>query len=281
MTLTDDFTAAKARAATWEPAPMPPEWDEVIPTQAERRPTRITGEVPADDLWKQRRKWDRRSRTWAWVPMALLILFASLTVTINDAEAHQSTPAAAASCPRLQYGSTGQAVSELQYRLRANGWVLAVDGKFGPRTQSVVTSFQRMSGLHVDGIVGPQTQRALKCGVTVDVGTPPVPAPGGDAVGRWREVALSAGWSDAEWPWLSCVINRESKGDQTAYNGRGNDRSYGLTQLNTKGSLWSWFVKQGLTSPQQLLDGYTNLRIAKIMYNQFGKNPWRSSSKPC
>ena len=77
----------------------------------------------------------------------------------------------------IQYGSRGPAVQELQQRL--NQWLsrtgrplLVVDGRFGPRVESAVRAFQRAKGLRVDGIVGSQTQRALR---TVSTAFPPVP----------------------------------------------------------------------------------------------------------
>lgn len=187
---------------------------------------------------------------------------------------------AGSSCPTLRYGSSGQSVVELQYLLKAAGWTIDVDGQFGPGTEKVVRKLQSMSGLLVDGIVGPRTQAAVGCTET------PTPAPGGYVhsnpdVERWHGLALQVGWKEADWRWLSCVIHRESKGQPGAYNGVGNDRSYGLTQLNTKDGLWSWFVRQGLTDRAQLHDAGTNLRIAKVMFDGRGKQPWRSSSRPC
>jgi len=43
-----------------------------------------------------------------------------------------------------------------------DGKELAVDGSFGPLTEAMVKSFQRMhGGLVVDGLVGPKTQEAM------------------------------------------------------------------------------------------------------------------------
>jgi hypothetical protein len=65
----------------------------------------------------------------------------------------------------LRRGSSGREVSELQSKLNANGPTflprLAVDSIFGPRTDARVREFQRLSGLQVDGIVGPNTRAAL------------------------------------------------------------------------------------------------------------------------
>ena len=45
------------------------------------------------------------------------------------------------------------------------GLKLSVDGKMGPMTRSALKSFQKQKGLVVDGIVGPQTERALGAAV--------------------------------------------------------------------------------------------------------------------
>ena len=61
----------------------------------------------------------------------------------------------------LRRGSSGIAVRALQQRLIARGWKLTLDGVFGPGTDEVVRAFQREKHLQVDGVVGPQTWRAI------------------------------------------------------------------------------------------------------------------------
>lgn len=61
----------------------------------------------------------------------------------------------------VKRGSTGSAVRQVQQRFAARGWKISVDGNFGPGTEAVVKSFQKEKGLHVDGIVGPATWRAM------------------------------------------------------------------------------------------------------------------------
>ena len=57
--------------------------------------------------------------------------------------------------PVLRPGASGQAVRELQQALKGLGYDPgAVDGHFGPRTESAVKAFQKAQGLTVDGIVG-------------------------------------------------------------------------------------------------------------------------------
>lgn len=59
--------------------------------------------------------------------------------------------------PTIRRGARGEAVKELQTLLTKDGSKLAIDGIFGPGTQSAVRSFQKRHGLVVDGIVGPKT----------------------------------------------------------------------------------------------------------------------------
>ena len=63
--------------------------------------------------------------------------------------------------PVLHRGSLGEAVSDLQERLRDLGYPLAIDGDFGPATELAVAAFQRAHQLRTDGIVGKKTWAAL------------------------------------------------------------------------------------------------------------------------
>ena len=56
----------------------------------------------------------------------------------------------------------GPDVLEIQRRLDELGYAVgALDGAYGVATASAVRAFQRDQGLTVDGIVGPQTRRAI------------------------------------------------------------------------------------------------------------------------
>lgn len=69
----------------------------------------------------------------------------------------------------LSLGDEGSEVSALQRRLSNLGYPVAVDGVFGTATESAVISFQSDYGLSADGIVGPETDQALRSG-TANVG---------------------------------------------------------------------------------------------------------------
>jgi peptidoglycan hydrolase-like protein with peptidoglycan-binding domain len=64
---------------------------------------------------------------------------------------------------QVSNGSRGSAVLAVQHNLRFSyGFSsLAVDGAFGPRTQTAVRDFQKKFGLAANGIVGPATWNAL------------------------------------------------------------------------------------------------------------------------
>lgn len=81
-----------------------------------------------------------------------------------------------ASCPsNIVKGQKSGCVTELQSLLNHHGADLAVDGDFGPLTESAVRDFQAEKGLSVDGQVGTNTKAALYGAVT----PPSSPAPGG------------------------------------------------------------------------------------------------------
>ena len=61
----------------------------------------------------------------------------------------------------LRNGYNGDAVTELQKRLKALGYSIEIDGKFGKKTEEAVKDFQKKNGLTVDGIVGPKTWAKL------------------------------------------------------------------------------------------------------------------------
>jgi peptidoglycan hydrolase-like protein with peptidoglycan-binding domain len=67
--------------------------------------------------------------------------------------------------PTIAPGATGDVVRRLQRGLRRTPDLgLAVDGVFGPITETAVKEFQEGAGLVVDGIVDPATWAALPDG---------------------------------------------------------------------------------------------------------------------
>lgn len=61
----------------------------------------------------------------------------------------------------LRMGAKGARVRELQALLVRAGYVVKADGDFGPSTRDSVKALQKLLGLTVDGVVGPETMRAF------------------------------------------------------------------------------------------------------------------------
>jgi peptidoglycan hydrolase-like protein with peptidoglycan-binding domain len=56
------------------------------------------------------------------------------------------------------YGGVDQQnVQTWQAQMSGRGWMITVDGMYGPQSSSVARNFQQEKGLGVDGLVGPQT----------------------------------------------------------------------------------------------------------------------------
>lgn len=63
----------------------------------------------------------------------------------------------------LKEGSKGDKIAALQKALKAGGDDPGTpDGIFGEKTKAAVQAFQKKAGLDVDGVVGPNTAKALK-----------------------------------------------------------------------------------------------------------------------
>jgi putative chitinase len=75
----------------------------------------------------------------------------------------RSDPAALAA---LHLGCAGDAVTNLQTKLRAAGYPVTIDGEYGEATELAVKHFQANSNLAANGIAGPDTLSALDKAVT-------------------------------------------------------------------------------------------------------------------
>jgi peptidoglycan hydrolase-like protein with peptidoglycan-binding domain len=80
----------------------------------------------------------------------------TISTTINTA-----STSAAKNLPTLVSGNSGEAVRLLQQLLLAAGYFVDFNARFDSFTLQAVRDFQASEGLVVDGIVGPQTWRAL------------------------------------------------------------------------------------------------------------------------
>jgi peptidoglycan hydrolase-like protein with peptidoglycan-binding domain len=82
--------------------------------------------------------------------------------------------------PTVRQGASGEGVRKLQEKLKELGFdPQGADGQFGPNTLAAIKALQASRGLEVDGIVGPDTWKALGIQVSAsEVNAPSVGAPG-------------------------------------------------------------------------------------------------------
>jgi hypothetical protein len=100
-----------------------------------------------------------------------------------------------------------------------------------------------------------------------------------DRCPQFRQAALDAGWSEADWPRLDAIIWRESRCTPTAHNGRGRDDSFGLLQLNMRAHR-SWVRPLVDGDFTRLFDPVTNLTVGRALFDRAaeqmgcGWQPW-------
>lgn len=110
--------------------------------------------------------------------------------------------------------------------------------------------------------------------------------------GEWHDLAISIGWSEAQWPTLSRVLHRESRCSPTSYyKADPNGGSHGLMQINgywcrkNKYNPSGWLQARGILSTcNDLYIPEVNLRAGLAMWNysqQANKCGWRPWAIRC
>jgi peptidoglycan hydrolase-like protein with peptidoglycan-binding domain len=176
----------------------------------------------------------------------------------------------------LTTGSSGAGVAAVQRAL-----AVAVTGRYDAATRAAVRDFQRRAGLVVDGIVGPQTRRALGAwsGAASGVGSSPV-AVAGAAAGGGGAVAGAAGGGSASAvgatgspvgaeaaATLARIAACESGGDPTAVSPHGRYR--GKYQFSRA----TWRALGGTGDPAAAPEAEQDRLAAHLLAAQ-GTKPW-------
>ena len=116
---------------------------------------------------------------------------------------------------------------------------------------------------------------AVRVARGVQVVDPPVNPPVAPSSSRCPNAylpAMFAGWPDADWPTLDAIIWRESRCTPGAWHvNRNGTVDSGLMQINSVH--WGWLEAEGIT-PAMLLDGYWNMRAARLLWLRAGWAPW-------
>jgi hypothetical protein len=86
--------------------------------------------------------------------------------------------------------------------------------------------------------------------------------------GEWRDLALSVGWPESEWPRLGYILYRESRCTPFAWNGA----DAGLSQINQVHR--QWLNDMGWSHPDDMFDPAKNLTFAYRLWTTSGWKPW-------
>ena len=148
-------------------------------------------------------------------------------------------------------------------RLHQYGYTISTPA----RADRAIRHWQRVNGLTVDGIIGPETLASLGvAGATASVpaarSLPPVPAADPEAI--IREI-----WPDELEDRAVQIATRESRLQPSARNAC----CLGLFQVHWRAHR-GWLTDLGITSPDQLLDARTNSIAALALYERSGWAPW-------
>ena len=113
-------------------------------------------------------------------------------------------------------------------------------------------------------------------GTTTDTGAYTPPKAGKQFTkSELEQLAIKGGFSSSEAPLVARIAMGESSGNSMAFNGKGNDQSYGLMQINMLGDMGPERRRQfGLKSNDQLYDPLTNMQAAYKIYQQQGWKAW-------
>ena len=149
----DRWTAAPVPTAAPSPSTVPPS----TPSPATTSPSATPTGSPTTSATPSPTATPSPSATPSATPTA-----STPAATPSPSASPSATATARAS---LRRGDSGPEVRALQERLSGLGyWLGPPDGSFGALTQQAVFALQKAAGLSRDGIVGPDTRRALTAG---------------------------------------------------------------------------------------------------------------------
>jgi peptidoglycan hydrolase-like protein with peptidoglycan-binding domain len=193
-----------------------------------------------------RRARRRRLRLRGGGLSAALVAASIAVLGAGAAVGQQAASSGSVSSGLLAAGAHGSAVSAVQ---RALG--ISASGVFDQETKAAVEHFQRRRGLLVDGIVGPQTRRALGL-------APVAPSSSGSA-----STTQSAGGNAS----LQAIAQCESGGNPQAVGGGGRYR--GKYQFTRE----TWQAVGGSGDPAAAPEAEQDQRAA-MLYQRSGASNW-------
>lgn len=215
----------------------------------------------------------RRVGKGAWRLAIAATVLAVVIAVADNSDYIQAAPAS----PTITHAPRTAAVPAAMRALaKLHSYGYSIDTK--ARAERSIRHWQKVNGLTVDGIVGPEVLHSLgldKPAVadsapatrapTPVVHVPPADAPpAGDVEAIIRDV-----WPDDLEDWAVRIAKRESN----LQPGVRNSICWGLFQI-----YWTqhraWLAQFGVTDPHQLLDARTNAEMAYQLYLIDGAGPW-------
>lgn len=148
-------------------------------------------------------------------------------VYASTAQTFVPTPTPTAAASLLKKGDSGEAVREMQQRLKELGYYSGdVDGAFGGGTEEAVRLFQSQGGLEVDGVAAQKTFALLYSGQAKTVTVTPTPDPAQLPVLVNRTHPIEAGYKPRDLVVLKNVLpsslvtvkGSSMEGDRAAVN---------------------------------------------------------------
>lgn len=208
----------------------------------------------------------------------------SSTTTTTNAIEPSPTPTVSATTENPVSDQSKNAKVSFTPSLPREVEILTGTYEWGSATRIDTEQLQNLLGISVDGHYGRKTLEAHAAALqflglpTNELPSPPKPGRRFPEASRCHEIeslASEVGWPADEIRTVSYVAYRESRCIPTAYNGKGRDRSYGLVQINTKGSLWEHRRDLcGLNEREDLFVPAVNLSCAHKLWLRSGWAPW-------
>ncbi|WP_157260783.1 transglycosylase family protein [Patulibacter minatonensis] len=186
------------------------------------------------------RRWSRRRRITATTLVVGVLGFGGV------AAAQQATSSGSASTGSAQVAAGGVTAAQKKLGVTADGIV-------GPQTRKALKSWQRRNGLEADGVLGPRTLKAM--GVSAQAGSRSATTKDAAAVGSAPNATLAK------------IAQCESGGDPTAISPSGQYR--GKYQFDRQ----TWAANGGSGDPAAASEA-TQDRIAAKLLADRGTAPW-------
>lgn len=195
--------------------------------------------------------------------------------------------------PVTKSGAKGNEVKAVQTLLRGNGYNIAADGSYGPKTSAAVKAFQKKKGLSADGVVGPITWGSLLGGSS----SKPEPPKGDDSkityskctkqVAGWiaeaRSIMIKKGMASSEIRANDiCIIAmNESSGNPKAVNNWDSNADNGTPSKGLMQTIQPTFDENKLPGHGDIFDPVDNIiaacRYAVARYGSLSQTPGPAS----